>query len=95
MTTNNDTEQKAVAEALSHAVNVFGDGESMLAALFLADHRTLIQRKAVVFLEFFRQLAEDYRNGYYDERDEAAGKLAEVIDKAADEAGFGSDLPLI
>jgi hypothetical protein len=95
MTITNEEQIQQVAKALSDAVNIMGRGEAELATALLSDHRTLIQRKAVVFLSFFRQLAEDAEKGFTDERDEAAGRLAIVIRDAADAAGFGDDLPFI
>jgi len=95
MTITNEESIKEVAKALSNAVNIMGRGEQELAAALLNDHRTLIQRKAVVFLSFFRQLAEDFEQGFFDERDKAAGELAVVIRNAADAAGIGEDLPFI
>jgi hypothetical protein len=92
--TNPDTIRDA-KDAMSRAVNIMGRGEAELAAALLADHRTLIQREAVVFLSFFRQLAHDAERGFVDERNAAAGKLAIVLRDAADAAGFGDDLPFI
>lgn len=93
MTITNEDSIKEVADAVSHAVNVMGNGEIALATALLNDHRTLIQRKAVVFLSFFRQLAEDADHGWTDERDAAAGKLAQAIRDIAGD--FGEDLPFI
>jgi hypothetical protein len=95
MTTDNEDTIKALADDMSHAVNVFGSGEQAIAAAFLNDHRTLVQRKAVVFLKFFRTLAAEAEHGWVDERNRESGRLAIVIRDAADDAGFGADLPFI
>lgn len=43
------------------------------------DHRFLVQEKFKVVMFFIEQLADNYKKGYFDPRDEWACKLANAI----------------
>ncbi|MBS1712643.1 MAG: hypothetical protein JSS71_13065 [Armatimonadetes bacterium] len=53
------------------------------------DHRTLVQSKARLAIEFLRVLADHYDEGRFDLRNEGACRAARVMVDALDEAGIG------
>ena len=75
-------EAKELAEKISKFVNNMCDGRQHAKALgsaMLNDHRTLLQTKIVIVIEFLKGLSEDYSQGYYDARNEAACKIADKM----------------
>lgn len=67
---------KAFAEEFSHFVN--GKMESPLRTghELANDHRYLVNEKFKVVMAFVEQLADNYKKGRYDDRDERACKVA-------------------
>lgn len=92
---------------LERMVNVMGSGETLaaLAEKMTYMHRTLVQSFTSAFvIAFVRKMAENYKNGYYDGRDEAACKACAAMWDALlkqfnlDEefiSKYGFSLPLI
>ena len=69
---------ETAAELLERSVNVMGGGEDMewLVNRMGNMHRTLIQSFAGKFIiPYVRKLALDYKNGYYDLRNEQVCKV--------------------
>lgn len=70
---------KDLAEQISRFVNKMSGGRDNARALgkaMLNDHRTLLQTKMLIVLEFLDGLAMDYQDGRFDARNERACKLA-------------------
>lgn len=81
------TEERDTINSLSSLVNGCGGGDlEVIAKAMVADHRTLVQAKASLFLQFFLVLAEQD----YDLRNEAAVLLARKLKPIIDEATFGT-----
>jgi hypothetical protein len=71
---------KELAQALSAFVNSAGaDDIKELASEMTRDHRTLVQSKMGLFLQFAKVLDAQYQEGHYDARNEHACKLAGQI----------------
>ena len=61
--------------------------EKEVAQAMAQDHRYLVGQKAQLYIEFLKQLAIDYRKGWYDPRNEHACKCASIAIKALIESG--------
>lgn len=71
---------KTTADNLSKIVNCgTQDDLKMLAELMVKDHRTLIQYKSDLFCKFFELLNEQYQEGWFDDRNRHACKIAEML----------------
>lgn len=86
MQRNSLTEKdKAFAKRFSDFVNGEMCSAKETGRALADDHRYLVNEKAKVVFAFLAQLADDYRNGHYDERDAWACRLAsEAIDRLAE-----------
>lgn len=84
---------KTTADNLSKIVNCgTQDDLKMLAELMLKDHRTLIQYKSDLFCKFYELLNEHYQEGWFDDRNRHACKVAEMVIKNLDHITWESDL---
>ena len=80
--TEND---RLFAEEFSKYVNGKMSSSRKVGRALADDHRYLVNEKARLMFCFMEQLAEDWHNGRYDQRDEWACRLAaEAIDHLAD-----------
>lgn len=71
-----------IAREVEDVINVMGNSEATdgLVNNLLFMHRTLIQSfTSKVIIRFVQRMAESYRNGWYDGRDEAACKACETM----------------
>lgn len=90
-----------IAEGIEASVNVMGtsstDSMSYLVDKMLCMHRTLNQSFTSKFiLQFIKRMAENYENGYYDARNEAACKIcSEMWSLLKSKYGDEIRLPLI
>lgn len=78
-----------LANLLSQTVNSSRFDPKRCAGAMACDHRTLVQSKARLAIEFLRVLASHYDEGRYDLRNEGACRAARVMVDALDAAGFG------
>jgi len=78
-----------LADMMSQSVNSSKFDPKRCAAAMACDHRTLIQSKARLVIEFLRVLASHYDEGRYDLRNEGACRAARVMVDALDAAGIG------
>lgn len=71
-----------LAESISNFVNS-ADSEDikLLAEAMNCDHRTLVQSKFGLFLEFAKVLSENYKNNNFDIRNKYACKMSTEIMK--------------
>ena len=68
-----------VAEAISKLVNKMSGSRDIAKSLgkqMANDHRTLVQTKMLIILEFLKELNTCYETNRYDARNEASCKLA-------------------
>jgi hypothetical protein len=77
-----------VAEDFSNGVNEINFDHETCGKAMTCDHRTLIQTKMRVFIEFARELAKDYDAGHYDLRNEDACKAAKAMVDSLEPAGI-------
>lgn len=76
---------KPIADQISSLVNRISSGHKIAKALGRAmceDHRTLVQIKMHMILEFVRALSKNYEEGRYDLRNEASCRMAHKMVKA-------------
>lgn len=78
-----------LADLMSHSVNSSRFDPSRCAQAVACDHRTLVQSKARLAIEFLRVLASHYDEGRYDLRSEGACRAARVMVDALDAAPIG------
>lgn len=71
-------QDKAFAETFASFVNGQMCSAEKTGRELTKAHRYLQQQMFKVFIGFMRQLAYNYRTGYYDERNEWASRLASV-----------------
>lgn len=76
---------KLFAEEFSRFVNGKMRSAKKTGIEFANDHRFLVQQKFKVVMSFIEQLADNYKNGHYDPRDEWACKLSDSIIKHLEE----------
>lgn len=76
-----------LADLLSQTVNSSRFDPKRCAEAMACDHRTLIQSKARLTIEFLRVLASHYDEGRHDLRSEGACRAARVMVDALDAAG--------
>ncbi len=74
----------ALADLVSQSVNSSRFDSKRCAAAMACDHRTLVQSKARLVIEFLRVLARHYDDGRYDLRNEGACRAARVMMDALD-----------
>lgn len=79
----------ALADLMSQTVNSSRFDPKRCAEAMACDHRTLIQSKARLVIEFLRVLAKHHDEGRYDLRSEGACRSARVVVDALDAAGIG------
>jgi hypothetical protein len=79
----------ALADMMSQTVNSSRFDLKRCAEAMACDHRTLIQSKARLVIEFLRVLASHCDQGRYDLRSEGACRAARVMVDALDAAGIG------
>jgi hypothetical protein len=79
-------EQKTKIENLAHEIediiNVMGNSETTdgLVDNLLFMHRTLVQSfTSKVIIRYVQRMAQNYKNGWYDDRDMAASKACSVM----------------
>lgn len=96
-----------IAREIEGIINVMGNSETTdgLVSNLLFMHPTLIQSfTSKVIIRFVQRMAESYRNGWYDGRDEAACKACETMWNSLIKAynldeefikKYGFNLPLI
>lgn len=90
-----------IAEGIEDTVNVMGtdphDNMEYLANKMLNLHRTLNQSFTSKFiLKFIKKMAENYKQGFYDARNEWACRLCnEMWDVVSEHYGNEINLPLI
>lgn len=78
------------ARVISDAVNNLMLDENELGRLLARDHRTLVANKFRVLLSFILALAEDYKQGNYDARNEAACRMAsQIVDRMGEDLKNG------
>lgn len=58
-----------------------------VAQAMARDHRYLVEQRFKLFLEYFKELAKNYRTGFFDPRNEWACKCARVAIDALIESG--------
>ena len=73
-----------LADLMSQTVNSSRFDPKRCASAMACDHRTLIQSKARLVIEFLRVLASHYDEGRYDLRSEGACRAARVMLDALD-----------
>jgi len=78
-----------LADLMSQTVNSSRFDPKRCAEAMACDHRTLIQSKARLTIEFLSVLARHYDEGRYDLRNEGACRAARVMVDALDAAGVG------
>lgn len=78
-----------LADLMSQAVNSSRFDAMRCAEAMASDHRTLIQSKARLIIEFLRVLASHHDERRYDLRNEGACRAARVMVDALDAAGIG------
>lgn len=78
-----------LADVISQTVNSSRFDARRCAAAMACDHRTLIQSKARLVIEFLGVLASHYDEGRFDLRNEGACRAARVMVNALDNAGIG------
>lgn len=78
-----------LAEMMSQTVNSSRFDPKRCAEAMACDHRTLIQSKARLAIEFLRVLANHHDEGRFDLRNEGACRAARVMVDALDAAGIG------
>jgi len=77
-----DERKDALVAALNSFINGADSSEIAEFATDIArDHRTLVQRKFGLFLQFCKVLDADFMRGTYDARNEYACKLAHEVMK--------------
>ncbi|MBX3109958.1 MAG: hypothetical protein KF743_12305 [Fimbriimonadaceae bacterium] len=79
----------ALADLISKSVNSSRFDPKRCAEAMACDHRTLIQSKARLVMEFLRVLACHYDEGRFDLRNEGACRAARVMVNALEGAGIG------
>ncbi len=79
----------ALADLMSQSVNSSRFDPKRCAEAMAVDHRTLVQSKARLTVEFLRVLAKHYDEGRYDLRNEGACRAARVMVDALDAAAIG------
>lgn len=92
LTERETDEVKDLAERISRFVN--GNSEEAITTLGRAlcnDHRTLVQSKGRLIRGFLKQLQDNYKDGFYDARNEAISKWADEVMSKVD----GPHLPFI
>lgn len=77
-----------LADLVSQTVNSSRFDAKRCAEAMACDHRTLIQSKARLTIEFLRVLANHFDEGRYDLRNEGACRAARVMVDALDGAGI-------
>jgi hypothetical protein len=80
--TNDELQEliKTTADNLSRIVNCgTQDDLDRMAELMLKDHRTLIQYKSDLFCKFFANLYAQYREGFFDDRNNHACRIAKMV----------------
>ena len=78
-----------LADLMSQTVNSSRFDPKRCAEAMACDHRTLIQSKARLTIEFLRVLARHYDEARYDLRNEGACRAARVMVDTLDAAGIG------
>lgn len=78
-----------LADLMSQTVNSSRFDPKRCAEAMACDHRTLIQSKARLAIEFLRVLAQHHNEGRFDLRNEGACRAACVMVDALDAAGVG------
>lgn len=78
-----------LADLMSQTVNSSRFDPKRCAEAMACDHRTLIQSKTRLTIEFLRVLARHYDEGRYDLRNEGACRAARVMVDALEAAGIG------
>lgn len=78
-----------LADLMSQTVNSSRFDPKRCAEAMASDHRTLIQSKARLIIEFLRVLASHYDERRYDLRNEGACRAARVMVDALEGAGIG------
>ena len=73
------SESNFINGGLSHTKEV--------AQAMAQDHRYLVGQKAQLYIEFLKELAKNYRKGWYDPRNEWACKCASIAINALIESG--------
>lgn len=85
---------KVTAEGVSRIVNAGCNPDiEEFVELMLRDHRTLLQSKMGLCLKFIEGLNAQYKEGYYDLRNEHACKIAKRICDSVDK--YERQMPLI
>jgi len=79
----------ALADIMSQTVNSSRFDTKRCAEAMACDHRTLIQSKARLAIEFLRVLAQHHDEGRFDLRNEGACRAARVMIDAVDAAKIG------
>lgn len=78
-----------LADLMSQTVNSSRFEPKRCAGAMASDHRTLVQSKARLTIEFLRVLAQHHDEGRFDLRNEGACRAARVMIDALDAAGIG------
>jgi hypothetical protein len=78
-----------LADLISQSVNSSRFDPRRCAEAMACDHRTLVQSKARLTIEFLRVLARHHDEGRYDLRNEGACRAARIMVDALDAAGVG------
>ena len=77
---NNNDRREVLAKLISTFVNgADSDTFKELATDMSHDHRTLVQQKFQLFLQFCQVLASNYKNDRYDARNEYACQIASKV----------------
>lgn len=76
--TVNPHDPKDVANVFTKYINSMARDGSLAEELHNT-HRTLMQSTTGVLIQFIELLAEDYKNGFYDARNEASCKFAKKV----------------
>jgi len=77
------------ADLMSQTVNSSRFDPKRCAGAMACDHRTLVQSKTRLAIEFLRVLAQHHDEGRYDLRSEGACRAARVMIDALDATGIG------
>lgn len=72
-------EEKKFVDVESDFVNGRLHHKKEVAEALASDHRYLVGQKGLLYIEFFRVLANNYENGLYDDRNEYVCKCAKVM----------------
>lgn len=70
------------AETISQLVNNMSFDPLQIGVELTTDHRYLVGKIFQTFLHFAGQLSRDYEKGYFDQRNEMACKLSNIMIKA-------------